>query len=150
MSRFRKSQRREVPVLNTASLPDLIFTILFFFMIVTTMRPVPVLTQFTVPRATELQKLQEKNRVVYLMVGQKMGEPSHSGVAIQVNSEFVPLEELRASLEKAKIAVPPSDIGQMTVVLKIDKEIPMGLVNDIKQILRESDLLTIHYSVEKK
>ena len=40
MGKFNKTGKREMPALNTSSLPDLIFTLLFFFMIVTTMREV--------------------------------------------------------------------------------------------------------------
>ena len=40
MGKFNKTGKKEMPALNTSSLPDLIFTLLFFFMIVTTMREV--------------------------------------------------------------------------------------------------------------
>jgi biopolymer transport protein ExbD len=150
MSRFRsRSRHREVPSLNTSSLPDLIFTILFFFMIVMHVKPVPVLTKVDLPTATELQKLQEKSLVIYLMVGQKLSEKSPTQV-IQLNSDFVTLEELPAALEKIKAAVPLSDQSQMVVVMKIDKNTQMGLVNDLKKILKESELLTIHYTIKLK
>ena len=151
MSRFRKTTRREVPVLNTASLPDLIFTILFFFMIVTNMRPVPIKTQFDVPKATELQKLQEKNQVIYLMVGKDFAEPDHyAKPVIQLDSDFVAFDDLSEQLkQRVDQVADENERERMTVVLKIDKDIPMGFVNDIKEKLRENGLLTIHYSVER-
>ncbi|GHV20737.1 biopolymer transporter ExbD [Clostridia bacterium] len=142
MSRFRKTEARAVPGLNTASLPDMVFTLLFFFMIVTNMRTVPVMTQFNLPAAAELQKLEEKSLIVYVMVGQ--------GTPIQLNSDFVTLEEMPEHLETIKAAIPEEDRGKMMAVLKIDKDIPMGLVNDIKQNLREAHILTVHYSAEKR
>ncbi|GHT42683.1 biopolymer transporter ExbD [Bacteroidia bacterium] len=142
MSRFRKTGPREVPVLNTASLPDMVFTLLFFFMIVTNIRTVPVMTQLNLPTAAELQKLEEKSLIVYVMVGQ--------GTPIQLNSDFVTLEEMPAHLQAIKAAVPEEDHGKMIAVLKIDKDVPMGLVNDIKQNLREAHILTVHYSADKK
>ena len=60
MSRFNKGGGREMPEMNTSSLPDLIFTILFFFMMVTTMREVTLKVKFTVPQGTELEKLEHK------------------------------------------------------------------------------------------
>ena len=63
MGKFNKTGKREMPALNTSSLPDLIFTLLFFFMIVTTMREVTLKVEFKVPQATELEKLEKKSLV---------------------------------------------------------------------------------------
>ena len=65
MGKFNKTGKREMPALNTSSLPDLIFTLLFFFMIVTTMR-VTLKVQFTLPQGTELEKLEKKSLVVHI------------------------------------------------------------------------------------
>ena len=59
-----------MPELNTSSLPDLIFTMFFFFMIVTTMREVTMKVQFRSPQATELEKLEKKSLVTFIYVGQ--------------------------------------------------------------------------------
>lgn len=144
MSRFRKTERRQVPGLNTASLPDLIFTILFFFMIVTHIRPVPILTQFELPTATELQQLEEKSLLIYIMVGNENNSP-----IIQLNNDFVTLEEMPFFLDKIRENTMPEERNKLTVVMKIDKNTPMGLVNELKQILRKADILTIHYSAHK-
>ena len=69
MGRFSRGGSREMPELNTSSLPDLIFTILFFFMIVTTMREVTLKVKFTVPTGTELEKLEKKSAVSFIYVG---------------------------------------------------------------------------------
>ena len=58
MGKFNKNGKREMPELNTSSLPDLIFSILFFFMIVTSMREVTLKVEFEVPAGTEIQKLE--------------------------------------------------------------------------------------------
>ncbi|MDR0413067.1 MAG: biopolymer transporter ExbD [Dysgonamonadaceae bacterium] len=146
MSKFRKTVAREVPALNTAALPDLIFTILFFFMIVTSMRTVPVRIPFELPEATELQRLKEKSLLVYIMAGKPAADEA---IRIQLNSDFVSLEELPHRLQALKREVPEDGQEQMTAVLKIDKDTPMGIVNDLKRNLREAGILTIHYSVEK-
>jgi biopolymer transport protein ExbD len=149
VSRFQSSGKRKMPVLNTAALPDLIFTSLFFFMIVTHFRPVSVMTRLELPVATELQKLEEKSLVIYILIGHKQ-ENQTSAYDIQVNSEFAKLEEIPLILEKLKENVAPEDRDKRVVVMRIDKEVPMGLVNDIKKILREENLLTVHYSANRK
>ena len=70
MGKFNKTGKREMPALNTSSLPDLIFTLLFFFMIVTTMREVTLKVQFTLPEGTELEKLEKKSLVTFIYVGE--------------------------------------------------------------------------------
>ena len=76
MGRFSRGGSREMPELNTSSLPDLIFTILFFFMIVTTMREVTLKVKFTVPTGTELEKLEKKSAVSFIYVGLWFGTPA--------------------------------------------------------------------------
>ena len=91
MGRFNKGGNREMPELNTSSLPDLIFTILFFFMIVTTMREVELKVKFTVPSGTELEKLEKKSAVSYIYVGpptQQLRASMGSGTRIQLNDRF--------------------------------------------------------------
>ncbi|MDR1682612.1 MAG: biopolymer transporter ExbD [Candidatus Symbiothrix sp.] len=141
MSRFRSSKRKEVPELNTASLPDLVFSLLFFFMIVTSMRTVPVMTQFDLPAAETLQKLEEKSLLLYVMVGKNTDK-------IQLNSEFIGLDEMPDRLQAIKKDLPASDREQLTAVLKIDKDTPMRVVSEIKRNLQEARVLTLHYSAE--
>ena len=74
MSKFGKGEKRGMPALNTSSLPDLIFTILFFFMIVTTMREVTLMVEFKVPKGTEIEKMTKKSLVSYIYVGKPTRE----------------------------------------------------------------------------
>ena len=149
MSRFRKNGRRKVPALNTAALPDLIFTLLFFFLLVTNMRSVPVLTQVQLPNASELQKLKEKSLLVYILIGKSYEENPEDVFEIQLNSELITLEDMPTKLQAIKDEMNPEEQNQSVVLFKIDKEAPMGLVNDIRQNLREAQLQTVYYTVEK-
>ena len=72
MGKFNKTGKRGMPELNTSSLPDLIFTMLFFFMIVTTMREVTLKVQFQVPQGTELEKLEKKSLVSFIYIGKPL------------------------------------------------------------------------------
>lgn len=93
MGKFNKSGKREMPELNTSSLPDLIFTMLFFFMIVTTMREVTLKVQFKVPAATELEKLEQKSLVSFIYIGKPMKEFQktmiHTGPTLRISSREV-------------------------------------------------------------
>ena len=147
MSRFRDTKKREVPEISTAALPDLIFTILFFFMLVTNMRPVPVKTQFDLPQASELQKLKEKSEVIYIMVGKSQN--ATTDFVIQFNSDFISLDEMPLSLEKTKNSFIEKGKTEIVISLKADKNAPMGLINDIKENLRDAGLFIVHYSANK-
>ena len=70
MAKFRKKGKKEVPAISTSSLPDIIFMLLFFFMVATVMREVTLIVQMTPPKATEIQKLEDKSLVSYIYIGQ--------------------------------------------------------------------------------
>lgn len=107
------------------------------------MRSAPILTQYQLPVAAELQKLKDKSLLIYIMIGETDGK-----TAIQLNSVICSLEEMPDRLNALKEDVSPEISDKITVVLKIDKHTPMGLVNDIRQILRETNLLTVYYAAE--
>ena len=142
MSRFKKNNKRSLPSLNMASLPDMIFTLLFFFIIVSNMREAPHRLQFRVPTATEMEKLEKESMVTYIFVN-KEGE-------IQVDYSILPLSDLSGALERKISETPDGKRDKMLVSLKIDREAKMGLVNDIKQVVRSSGVLLIHFATETK
>ena len=99
MGKFNKTGKRGMPALTTASLPDLIFTLLFFFMIVTTMREVSLKVEFKIPQGTELEKLEKKSLVTFIYVGKptaefrkKLGSESR----IQLNDAYAEVDEIQA------------------------------------------------------
>ncbi len=151
MGKFNKTGKRGMPTLNTSSLPDLIFSLLFFFMIVTTMREVTLKVEFKAPVATELEKLEKKSLVTFIYVGRptqdlrkKMGSESR----IQLNDKFADVAEIQDYITQERSSMKESDQPFMTVSLKIDKDTKMGIVTDIKQALRQAYALKINYSAQ--
>lgn len=69
MAKIRKEKKNEVPAISTASLPDIIFMLLFFFMAATTMREVTLKVQVSATNATEIQKIEDKSLVSYIYIG---------------------------------------------------------------------------------
>ena len=153
MGKFNKNGSKEVPELNTSSLPDLIFSILFFFMMVTSMREVTLKVDFTTPKGTEIEKLEKKSLITYVYVGQpnemyrgKMGTASQ----IQLNDDFASVEAIGDYIYQERESMPERDKPFMRVSMKIDEKTQMGIVTDIKMALREAWALNIVYSGGKR
>ena len=139
-SMFHQS-RRSVPSLNVASMPDLIFTVLFFFMIVTHMRSDEVKVRLQVPAGVEVQKLANKQAVVNIYIG-KQGDKW----AVQLNGNIVAPADIPASIEHIRSGLSSENQSRLTVSLRVDKKAPMGLVSEVKRNLQQAYALKINYS----
>ncbi len=145
--------RRTVPTLNTASLPDLIFTVLFFFMVVTHMRKVTLKVKYTVPQGTELTRLTKKSAVSYIYIG-RPNTPGQvlttDGAAIQINDKYATTADIVDYIAAEKRRMSPEDKTRMTVSVKADRNTRMGVITDVKLALRKADVRKISYSATKK
>ena len=153
MSRFKRQRPRTVPALNVASLPDLIFTVLFFFMIVTHMRDVDPKVQYTVPQGTELAKEVNKSGLVYIFIGKPVdaqGRVIADEPRIQMGDRYVTVDEIGAEIEKERSRMSEEDRQRLTVSIRADRDTEMGLINDVKQALRKAGALNINYSATKE
>ena len=148
---FRRSSH-EMPGLNLASMPDLIFTVLFFFMIVTHMREVKPMVRYQVPQGTEVEKAR-KAGMVYLFIGKPVnaqGESVGNEWRIQVNDHYVTLDELGQAIAAERAAMSEDDRQHMVVSIRADRNTEMGIISDVKQELRKAGALNINYSAVKK
>ena len=146
-------KRRKLPDLNTAALPDLIFTVLFFFMIVTHMRNVPVKVTTKVPQGTQLAKLVKNSSTIYVFVGKAlpgMNYASKDSVVVQVNDKIVTIPDMVDYLAAEREKMSPEEQEQLTVSVKIDRNVPMGIVTDVKMALRQAGTLKVHYAASKR
>jgi biopolymer transport protein ExbD len=141
---LQNRQRRTVPMLNTSSLPDLIFTVLFFFMVATHMRTVMLKVKFTVPQGTETTRLTRKSAVTYIYIGRKDGT-----YCVQLNDKIVPTSAVAGFLAAEKQRMSDEDKQRMTVSVKADRNAPMQLVTEVKMALRRANVRKISYSAEK-
>ena len=155
MSRFRQKEKREVPGLNLAAMPDLIFTVLFFFMIVTHMREVKPMVRFDIPQGTAVEKAR-KAGMIYLFIGKPVNERGDvvgDESRIQLNDHYVTLDKIGAAIEEERSHMSEENRQQMVVSIRADRGTEMGLINDVKQALRKAGALNINYSatgVKKK
>ena len=144
MRRLRRRQY-DMPGLNTAALPDLIFTVLFFFMIVTHMRTDEMKVEYKVPQGERLERLAHKASVCHIYIGKPIGAPDDS-VRIQLNNRLATVEEIAAFVRAERNRMSPEDAERMTVSIKADRDTPMGVINDVKRALRDVHALNINYS----
>ena len=151
MGKFNKTGKRGMPALNTSSLPDLIFTLLFFFMMVTTMSEVELKVRFQVPAGTELAKLEKKSLVTFIYIGQPTDLSSGTASRVQINDSFVSQEgDVRDFVNEERAKMNEEDKPLMQVSLKIDGDTKMGIVSDVKKELRQASALKINYSARNR
>ncbi len=130
----RADVKQEIP---TASMPDIIFMLLLFFMVATTLREQEIFVKFTLPEAKAVEKIENKRLVSYIWVG--------NNGKIQVDDNIVKVGAIEKIMYDKRVALP-----NVIVSLRIDKNSNMGLVTDIQQNLRKADALRINYSAMPK
>jgi biopolymer transport protein ExbD len=149
MSKFRKKGAKGLPPISTASLPDIVFMLLFFFMVSTTMREVTFMVEIRLPSATELTKLEKKSLVSYIYVGEPLAQYQKTfGVSsrIQLNDQFANIGDIQDYIIAEREARIEADRNRMITSLKVDENTRMGIITDIKQELRKAAALHINYS----
>ena len=152
MQSMYRRRRHNVPSLNMASMPDLIFTVLFFFMIVTHMRSDEVKVRLQVPQGKDVQKLTNRQSVVNIYVGRQVDrETRRQGEwLVQLNGELVNPSEIPARIEAIRAVMAPENAEKLTVNLRADRHTPMGLISDVKEALQQSYALRINYSATEE
>jgi biopolymer transport protein ExbD len=157
MSKFRKKISKGAQTINTASLPDIVFMLLFFFMVTTVMRETEVKVSVKVPSASEVKKIEKKSLVSYIYIGRPVqvlqglygSEPMIQMNDKLVNEEGVPSESVKDFVLGERDKLAEDEKNKMTVSLRIDENINMGKVTDVKQALRMANALKINYSATK-
>lgn len=154
MSKFATKRGKSEPAISTASLPDIIFMLLFFFMMVTVLRKSELKVEVQIPQATELSKLEKKSLVNYIYIGSPKSPRDQqiygSGPKIQLGDKFAEIAEIPLFIEQHKVTVPEPQRPQITTSLRVDKEVNMGIVHDVKEQLRKANQLKINYSANPR
>ena len=135
--KFEKKRASAKTEISTASMPDIIFMLLLFFMVATTMREQEIFVKFTLPEAKSVQKIEDKRLVSYIWVG--------DNERIQIDDNIVKVGDIQKIMYDKRVAIP-----KVIVSLRVDKNSRMGLVTDIQQSLRKADARRINYSARSK
>ena len=131
--KFKKKAASTKQNIPTASLPDIIFMLLIFFMVTTVLREFNIQVQFTLPSAVQIEKIDNKRIVTYVWVGRDG--------RVQIDDNMVLIPEIQTIAARKRQAIP-----QVIISLRVDEGSRMGVVTDIQQQLRKGDALRINYS----
>jgi len=152
MSKFKKKKDGGLPPISTASLPDIVFMLLFFFMVATVIKEDNLKIQNQLPKANQIEKLDKKYPISYIYIG----KPSANYVdtygtedRVQLNDALSRVEDVQAFIAAERAALREELIDKLTVSLKVDKDAKMGVLTDVKQELRKTNALKINYTTKK-
>ena len=153
MARIQRKRGKSTPKISTSSLPDIVFILLFFFMVITKLRETELKVKVVVPQATELEKLEQKTLVHYIYIGRpQLRYQAIYGTAprIQLDDKFATVDDLPLFVENHKQTVQPNLRPRITSSLRVDGDITMGIVQDVKTKLRKIGQLKVNYAARKK
>jgi len=149
MSKFNKGGKKELPAISTASLPDIVFMLLFFFMVATVMRQNTLMIENKLPFANQIEKLENRNLTMYINAGKpgdgykKFGKEAK----VQLNDKLISnVGEVQTFVQEFRAKTPQTEVGKIVCALKVDVNTNMGLIGDVKEQLREVNQLKINYS----
>ncbi len=149
MAKFRKQGKKEVPQVSTSSLPDIVYMLIFFFMITTSMRDVELKVRNQLPMASEIQKLEKKALVSSIYIGPPTKRDLGDQTRIQLDDAFARTTDIADWIQKERDSRSEADRPLLTTALKVDKETRMGIVTDVKQELRKVGAFRINYTTLK-
>ena len=146
MSKFKKGKQGDLPAISTASLPDIVFMLLFFFMVATVMRDNSLKIKNELPAANQVEKL-EKDRTMFIYAGKPSDAYKNMGTEarIQINDSFANLADVQPAVFEFIAGTREELKDKIVVGFKVDKDTNAGLVSDIKQELREANALKVMY-----
>lgn len=152
MAKFAGKKEKSVPELNMGSMSDIIFMLLFFFMVITTMRESTLFVKINPPQGTEVSKLEKKSLVSYINIG--VPQPSYekkygTEPRIQLNDQISEVSDIFQFVELEKSARVEADRPFITTAIKADMEVKMGIITDVKQELRKAGAFKIFYNARK-
>ncbi|MDR1983670.1 MAG: biopolymer transporter ExbD [Prevotellaceae bacterium] len=152
MAKFTGKKVKRLAGFSTASMGDIVFILLFFFMVTTTMRETDVKVITNVPKASEVAKLERKDLTVYINIGTPIpSEQARYGTDTRIclDDAIKTIDDIRNFIASRREGLDEKDRPLMTTALKIDKETKMGIVSDVKEELRRCQALKIIYNALK-
>lgn len=149
MGKFNKGKTRGLPALSTASLPDIIFMLLFFFMVATTMKEVDMQVDVKKPGASQAEELEEKDNVDFIYVGFPIDAAEGTEPRIQLDDQLA-LDYSQVKPWKLSKAREGKTVFDIVTSLKVHEDVGMRVISNIKESLREIDAVKINYSADKR
>jgi biopolymer transport protein ExbD len=152
MSKFKKKKGGELPPVSTASLPDIVFMLLFFFMVATVMREDELKIANQLPQANQVEKLEAKDKLMYIYIGKPNASyQKQAGVneVVQLGDKIAQVSDVQTFVNTKRNEMPENLQDEMMVSLKVDRDSKVGILTDVKQELREAMALKINYTANQ-
>ncbi|HYF66877.1 MAG TPA: biopolymer transporter ExbD [Ohtaekwangia sp.] len=149
MSKFKKKAnvKQEIP---TSSMPDVVFMLLFFFMVTTQMRDTSITVEQRMPAASQLKKLAKKSLIAYLYIGKPKKEELGDEAKIQGNDQFLEPRQIIQWVNSEKAKLEEFQREAITISLKVDNEAKRGIIADVETELRKANARKVLYSAVGK
>ena len=136
--------------ISTASLPDIVFMLLFFFMVATVLRTEEEMVRVIRPEASEIYKIEKKHLIRYINIGPPQDKRYGTEPVIQLNDQFADVAQIREWVENERLTLAEAEQTKMWVSMKVDQDTKMGVVTDVKQELRKASALKVLYSANSR
>ena len=153
MSKFGGSRNnKSVPGISSGSLSDIVLMLLFFFMVTTQMRETENKVVVKIPQASESVKLERKDLSSYINIGtpiRSLQAQYGTDARIQLNDSFKTVDDIRDFVAAERDSKSEADRSFMTICIRADQDVRMGIITDVKQELRRCSALKIMYSARK-
>jgi biopolymer transport protein ExbD len=149
---FKKGEKKEMPGIASGSLSDIVFMLLFFFMVTTQMRETENKVVVKIPQASESVKLERKDLSSYINIGtpiRSLQAQYGTDARIQLNDSFKTVDDIRDFVAAERDSKSEADRSFMTICIRADQDVRMGIITDVKQELRRCSALKIMYSARK-
>ncbi|MGB0166715.1 MAG: ExbD/TolR family protein [Luteibaculum sp.] len=150
MAKFKKNSSKGQPAISTASLPDIVFMLLFFFMVTTVMREVELKVKVDKPQASEIERLENKALVDYIYIGPPTDKRYGTEPRIQLNDVFAEVSDIGMFIEDNRAQRDEQEVPLITTSMKVDSDTRMKIVTDVKQALRKVQALKLNYSTHER
>lgn len=151
MAKFGGKIKKEMGAISTASLPDIVFMLLFFFMVATVLRTEDEKVKVMKPEASEVEKLERKHLIKYINIGPPQDKERYgSNPVIQLNDNFATAADIQTWVDQERLTLADAEQSQMWVSLKVDQDTKMKVVTDVKQELRQANALKLLYSTNTR
>ena len=150
MAKFTKKKKKGMDEISTASLPDIVFMLLFFFMLVTVLKSEDPLVNVSTPTASELTNIEQKTLVKYINIGSPINKELYGdGPVLQLNDVIASVDDVQMWVSQKRGELAENEQSKMIVSMKVDRQVKMGIVTDVKQELRKANALKILYATGK-
>jgi biopolymer transport protein ExbD len=152
MSKFKKNKNSDLPAISTASLPDIVFMLLFFFMVATVMRDDELQIENNLPSANQVEKLEDKNKLINIYIGKPNStyqKQFGTTDVVQLGDKISRIGDVYNYVNTKRGAMPEDIQNEMMVSLKVDEKAKVGVLTDVKQELRKANALKISYTTKQ-